>query len=129
MEFNYGRGGVSSFLLSSAHFWLEYYHADGLKVDAVASMLYLDYSRDEGEWTPNRYGGRENLEAIELLRRLNVSVYERYPDVLLAVLRPLGSSVRSLDGVEAAAARAATATGSNRFNTAYATPTFSASIT
>ncbi len=79
--FNYGRHEVRAFIISSALFWLDKYHIDGLRVDAVASMLYLDYSRKEGEWIPNQFGGRENLEAIEFLKRFNSEVYRNYPDV------------------------------------------------
>ncbi|MDB4752824.1 1,4-alpha-glucan branching protein GlgB, partial [Winogradskyella sp.] len=79
--FNYGRNEVKSFLISNAIFWLDQYHADGLRVDAVASMLFLDYSREDGEWEPNMFGGRENLEAISFMREMNEAVYSTYPDV------------------------------------------------
>ena len=80
--FDYGRGGVRSFLLSNARFWLEEYHADGLRVDAVASMLYLDYSREGDDWLPNEHGGRENLDAVSLLQEMNVEVHQDHPGVL-----------------------------------------------
>jgi len=79
--FNYGRNEVRSFLISNALFWLDKYHVDGLRIDAVASMLYLDYSRKEDEWVPNQYGGKENIDAIEFLRRFNTEVYQHYPVV------------------------------------------------
>ena len=78
--FNYGRNEVKSFLISNAAFWMDQYHADGLRVDAVASMLFLDYSREEGEWEPNICGGRENLHAIEFLKELNEEIYKSFPD-------------------------------------------------
>ncbi len=80
--FNYGRNEVRNFLVANALFWLDKFHIDGLRVDAVASMLYLDYSRNEGEWIPNRYGGRENLEAIEFIKILNTKIYELFPGVV-----------------------------------------------
>jgi 1,4-alpha-glucan branching enzyme len=81
--FNFGRNEVKSFLISNAYYWLHEFHIDGLRVDAVASMIYLDYSRDAGQWVPNKYGGNENLEAIELLQRTNVHAYQREPGTML----------------------------------------------
>jgi len=80
--YNFGRNEVANFLIASAVFWLDRYHVDGLRIDAVASMLYRDYGRREGEWTPNVHGGKENLEAVAFLRRLNEAVYRAYPDVM-----------------------------------------------
>ncbi|MFN2222653.1 MAG: 1,4-alpha-glucan branching protein GlgB, partial [Candidatus Promineifilaceae bacterium] len=80
--FNFGRNEVREFLTSNALFWLDKYHIDGLRVDAVASMLYLDFSREEGQWIPNRYGGRENIEAIDFIREFNDRVHDEFPDVL-----------------------------------------------
>ncbi len=106
--YNYGRREVSNFLEANAHFWLERYHADGLRVDAVASMLYLDYSRNEGEWEPNRYGGRENLEAIEFIRRMNTTAYRDFPgavtdcrgiDCVAAVCRARWTAVASASAI------------------------------
>jgi len=81
--FNYGRNEIRSFLISNAVFWMDKYHADGLRVDAVASMLYLDYSREEGEWLPNKFGGNENLDAIEFLKKLNETVYREFPECMM----------------------------------------------
>jgi 1,4-alpha-glucan branching enzyme len=81
--FNYGYSAVGNFLIANALFWLEKYHVDGIRVDAVASMLYLDYNRKEGEWIPNKYGGRENLEAIDFLKELNVVTHARYPGTMV----------------------------------------------
>ena len=82
LVFNYGRAEVRNFLVANASYWLEEFHIDGLRVDAVASMLYLDYSREEGQWTPNVYGGRENLEAISFLQEMNATVYKRDPGIV-----------------------------------------------
>ncbi|HEV2200253.1 MAG TPA: 1,4-alpha-glucan branching protein GlgB [Bryobacteraceae bacterium] len=83
LVFNYGRREVQTFLIGNALFWLDKYHVDGLRVDAVASMLYLDYARKDGQWIPNRFGGRENLAALDFLRRVNEQVYGAYPDVMM----------------------------------------------
>ena len=80
--FDYGRNEVRNFLIASALFWLDSYHIDGLRVDGVASMLYLDYSREEGQWLPNVHGGRENLDAVRFLQELNATIYKRHPDVM-----------------------------------------------
>ena len=81
--FDFGRREVRNFLVANALFWLEEFHLDGLRVDAVASMLYLDYSRNDGEWVPNEHGGRENLEAVQLLQELNATVYKHHPDTMM----------------------------------------------
>ena len=81
--FDYGRKEVKNFLVANANYWFEEFHIDGLRVDAVASMLYLDYSRENGEWLPNRFGGRENLDAIEFLKEVNATVYKRYPGIIM----------------------------------------------
>jgi 1,4-alpha-glucan branching enzyme len=83
--FNYGRNEVKSFLISNAMFWLDRYHADGLRVDAVTSMLHLDYSRNEGEWEPNIYGGNVNLEAKAFLQEFNTAVYKEFGDNIMTI--------------------------------------------
>lgn len=81
--FDYGKGEVQSFLISNANFWFDKYHIDGIRVDAVASMLYLDYDRDNGKWTPNIYGGRENLEAVSFLKKLNEALFSQYQGIMV----------------------------------------------
>ena len=103
LVFNYGRNEVRSFLISNAIFWLQQYHVDGLRVDAVASMLYLDYSRKDGEWEPNIYGGRENLDTISFLKDFNEAVYSNFPDVQTIAEEstsfPMGSRPTFLGGL------------------------------
>ena len=82
LVFNYGRNEVSNFLLANALYWLDEFHVDGLRVDAVASMLYLDYSREPGQWLPNKFGGRENLEAIDFIKEMNAVVFAEHPGVM-----------------------------------------------
>ena len=84
LVFNFGRHEVRNFLISNALFWLREYHADGIRVDAVASMLYLDYSRSAGEWVPNEFGGREDLDAVAFLKEMNEVVYGREPGIVTA---------------------------------------------
>ncbi len=96
--YNYGRVEVSNYLVSNALYWLEEYHLDGLRVDAVASMLYRDYSRQEGQWVPNRDGGRENYEAIALLQRMNVTTYGEVPGIMTVAEESHGLSRRVAPG-------------------------------
>src|SRR5438034_1430307 len=88
LVYNYGRNVVQNYLISNALFWLDKYHIDGLRVDAVASMLYLDYSRKPGEWGPNQFGGRENLPAIEFLKRMNEVAHGKLPDIFTIAQEP-----------------------------------------
>ncbi|HBI02640.1 MAG TPA: 1,4-alpha-glucan branching enzyme, partial [Paenibacillaceae bacterium] len=83
LSFDFDKPEVNSFLLSNAMFWFDVFHIDGLRVDAVASMLYLDFGKEHGNWVSNQYGGRENIEAISFFRKLNEFIFERYPEALM----------------------------------------------
>ena len=108
LVFNYGRHEVRNFLLANALYWIEEFHLDGLRVDAVASMLYLDYSRREGEWVTNRFGGRENLEAIDFIKEVNEVLYRHHPSVML-----VAEESTSWPAVSARPTWAGSASGSN----------------